>query len=183
MFFLDILISNIFNFWNAFIEKWSLKRSRNENQLLKGNVLNPRYKNFADTITYRTWLNCPQTRRTKLFYVCLFPSLCNFGSETSLIWSVSYKAEPTLIGKTRVTLLTRLDHWRFPAHAFWTVYWVYIKYLLNLSIISITINSNHNIVVFVKWKIRDDAESTIYTCNKARKGNNPILRWVSNINS
>ena len=132
------------------LKKWSLEKSRNESQLLKGNVLNPRYKNFADTITYRTWLNCPQTRRTKLFYVCLFPSLCNFGSKTTLIWSVSvYKAEPTLIGKTRVTLLTRLDHWRFPAHAFWTVYWVYIKYLLNLSIISITINSNHNIVVFV----------------------------------
>ena len=38
----------------------------------------------------------------KIIHQCLFPSLCNFGSETT---STSvYKAEPTLIGKIRVAL-------------------------------------------------------------------------------
>ena len=38
------------------LKKWSLKKSRNESQLLKGNVLNPRYKKFADTKTYQNRL-------------------------------------------------------------------------------------------------------------------------------
>ena len=150
MFFLDILISNIFNFWNGFIKKVVAQEVKKWKPTTKRKCFKPTiqklrwYKNLSK-LTKNVHRLEEQNHST---YAC-FPRFAIL--DLRLHWYLFrfYKAKPTLIGKTRVTLLTRLDHWRFPAHAFWTVYWVYIKYLLNLSIISITINNNHNIVVFV----------------------------------
>ena len=58
-----------------------------------------------------------QWKLTKSLCACLFPSLCNFGSEIILI-SIYFGSEPTLIGKIRLSLLSRLGHWRFLVHAF-----------------------------------------------------------------